>query len=83
MRTYEDELAIVIGKWITTNQKLKEINKYLYEHTELFECKYEQDYQTELYNCFAKKITRFTKDEKEIYEKMKTSLKNKVRLEVL
>lgn len=81
--TYEDELAIVIAKWLDTNEKLRQINKYLYEHTELYERKYEKDFKTELFNQFAKKITRFTKDEKDIYENMDEQLKRKVRIERL
>lgn len=81
--TYEDELAIIIAKWLNKNQELREINKYLYEHTELFEKKYEKDYQTDLWKCFANKICRYTLDEKKIYENCSETLRRKIRIERL
>lgn len=68
-----------IYKWLHYNDKLREINKYLFEHTELFEQKYMTDYEEELFNFFAGKIQRFTKDE----NKLKSLLKQSDRQEIL
>ena len=57
-----------IAEWINTNEKLKEINNYLFENTELFEQKYEDEYRTELYKFFAGKITRFSRDYNQLME---------------
>lgn len=61
------KLAKMIAKWMYLLLKTNEVNKYLYEHTELFEGKYERDFMELLHNEFAKKITRFVKDINNIY----------------
>lgn len=63
---YKNKLLELIKEWLHHNDKLRQINKYLYDHTELFENKYEMDFQTDKHNFFAKKITRYTKEENEL-----------------
>lgn len=81
--SYEDELIIVIAKWIKANNELKEINKFLYENTELFEGKTELDYKNELYRFFAAKITRFAKDEHQLMDILPYKLKRRIIIERL
>lgn len=69
----KDEALIIINNWIETNEKLREITKYLYEHTELFEMKYMDEFLEELHGFFAGKITRSAKD----YNKLMELLGNK------
>lgn len=64
---YKQILAIFITGWIAETKKLKDINHYLYEHTELFENGYESEFDELLHNFFAKKITRYTKELNELY----------------
>ncbi len=59
-----------IEQWLYLNEKLRELNKFLYEHTELFEEKYMSDYKEELYSFFAGKITRFTNDYNRLFERL-------------
>lgn len=65
----KQERDYYISKWKLYNNKLREVNKYLYENTELFE-NYSKQYlhyfDDDLHNFFAKKITRFSKEENEL-----------------
>lgn len=70
MLNREEKLIKYIAKWIELNEKMREINKYLYEHTELFEAKRIEDYNEELFAFFAGKITRYTKDYNTLLERM-------------
>lgn len=60
--TIKRELAEYINKWIELSLKQHEVTKYLYNHTELFEQKYEHDFKNETFRFFAGKITRSTTD---------------------
>lgn len=71
----------VIKSWIDANEKLKKINSYLYNNTELFEERYEQDYREELFRFFAGKIVRFTKDYNELMQLI--TYKEKCELEYI
>lgn len=75
----ENELIKFIYKWKYHNNKMREINKYLYDHTELFERKYMCDYNEELFHFFAKKITRYAKEENELNELMGYELNEKTK----
>lgn len=68
-----------IYKWLYYNNKLREINKYLFEHTELYEQKYTTDFEEELFNFFAGKIQRYTRDE----NKLRSLLSNSDRQEII
>lgn len=68
-----------IYKWLYYNNKLREINKYLFEHTELYEQKYMTDFEEELFNFFAGKIQRYTRDE----NKLRSLLSNSDRQEII
>lgn len=68
-----------IYKWLYYNNKLREVNKYLFEHTELYEQKYMTDYDEELFNFFAGKIQRYTRDE----NKLRSLLSNSDRQEII
>lgn len=57
--------------WIRTNRALMQLNKRLYERTELYEHGYERNFDEDLHNFFAKKITRFKKDENELLKLIK------------
>lgn len=64
--TYQKELALWLKIWIYKNDDLRIANKWLYEHTELFERGYESDFDEKLHHFFAKKITRFNKEYNEL-----------------
>lgn len=66
------KLKKAISKWLYHNNKMREINKYLYDHTELYENNKIDEYKEELFSYFAGKITRYTKDENNLYEKLST-----------
>lgn len=77
------ETLEMISEWLYHNEKLKEINKYLFNHTELYEQKYMTDFRDELFRFFAGKITRFSKDYNKIYSMLsKEEIKelNKIRI---
>lgn len=65
---YKYRLAQWLEAWMETNERLRIINKHLYEHTEYYENKYEWEFEQELHNFFAKKITRFSKEIIELYK---------------
>lgn len=67
------KLAKALNKWLKCNEELRKINSYLYEHTELFEQDNMFDYNDELYAFFAGKITRFTREQNELYDKVTTN----------
>lgn len=58
----------IIAEWINVNEKMKEINSYIFNNTELFEQKYESDYRTDLFKFFAGKITRYSRDYNQLME---------------
>lgn len=64
-------LRRIIIEWIMTNRQLKNMNKYLFSHTELFEGKYIDEFKGDLYGFFAGKISRFQKDENRLRELMR------------
>lgn len=79
----EYELLKIVNKWLYHNEKMREINKYLYEHTELFEKEYMSDFPEELYAFFAGKITRFTNDYNRLKERLserQIRILNKIKL---
>lgn len=63
---YKTIQAEWIKAWLIANDQLRRINKELYERTELFERGYEDDFDENLHNFFAKKITRFNKEHNEL-----------------
>lgn len=62
------EALEIIEQWIYYNEKLKDVNKYLFEHTELYEQKYMTDYREDVFRFFAGKITRFGRDYNTLYK---------------
>lgn len=64
----KDKTLKILNKWIKLNSQLRELNSYIYNETELFEEKNMMDYRENLFNFFAGKITRFTKDENKLKE---------------
>ena len=79
----KDETLKIIAEWLYHNEKMKEINKYLFDHTELYEQKYMTDFRDSLFRFFAGKITRFSKDYNKIYELLNKDEKqrlNKIRM---
>lgn len=80
---YNKNLAKAIVKWMYHNEKLKQINSYLYNNTELFEQDKMSDYMEDLYAFFAAKITRFTKDHNDLAKKLPPDLKIQIELEKL
>lgn len=62
------ELALYLSKWVDATEKIRDINKYLYEHTDLFEQENIADFPEELYSFFAGKITRYQKDINQLYK---------------
>lgn len=76
----ENLLLELIVEWMHHNDKLREINKYLYEHTELFEKKYENQYNFDLYDFFAGKITTFTRNYNELTKKLNKEQIKKIRI---
>lgn len=76
----ENLLLELIVEWMYHNEKLREINKYLYEHTELFEKRYENNYNFDLYDFFAGKITTFTRNYNELTKRLSKEQIKKVRL---
>lgn len=79
----KEELMQYVSEWLILNEKMRKINKYLYEHTELFENSYELEFEQDLWSFFAGKITRFTKDYNEIIKRMnkkELSIWNRIKL---
>lgn len=79
----KDETLEIIAEWLYHNEKMKEINKYLFDHTELYEQKYMTDFRDSLFRFFAGKITRFSKDYNKIYELLNKDEKqrlNKIKM---
>lgn len=79
----KDETLEIIAEWLYHNEKMKEINKYLFDHTELYEQKYMTNFRDSLFRFFAGKITRFSKDYNKIYELLNKDEKqrlNKIRM---
>lgn len=79
----KDETLEIISEWLYHNEKMKEINKYLFDHTELYEQKYMTDFRDSLFRFFAGKITRFSKDYNKIYELLNKDEKqrlNKIKM---
>lgn len=64
------KLYTAINKWLELNEKMAEINKYLYEHTELFESNTMNEFKEELYHFFAGKINQYTRRHNELLDKM-------------
>lgn len=64
----KEETLEIINEWLYHNEKMKEINKYLFDHTELYEQKYMTDFRDDLFRFFAGKITRFSTDHNKIYK---------------
>lgn len=63
----EKILKELLEMWLKENDFLRQINHELYTHTELYEHGYEKNFDTNLHNFFAKKITRFNKERNELY----------------
>ncbi len=79
----KNECYELIAEWIYHNEKLREINKYLFDHTELFEELYCSDFNNDLFRFFAGKITRYGRDYNELYKKLTSEQRkelNRVKL---
>lgn len=59
----ENDLLELINTWMFHNNKLREITQYLYKSTELFERKYEDEFNHDLYDFFAGKITIYSRQQ--------------------
>lgn len=78
-----DECLEWINEWIYYNDKLKEVNKILFENTQFWEQRYMTDYRDDLFRFFAGKITRFSSDYNKIYKMLNKEEKiklNKIKL---
>jgi len=62
---------------------MQQITKYLYDHTELFEEKYENEYNHELYKFFSGKCNRYSKDHNTLMELMTPKQKKEMYYEKL
>lgn len=62
-----NECLECINEWLYHNEKMKEVNQYLFNHTELYEQRYTTEFREDLFRFFAGKITRFSKDYNKIY----------------
>ena len=71
----------LIAEWLYHNDKMKEINKYLFNHTELFEEIYCSDFNNDIFRFFAGKITRYAKDVNEIYKRLNKEQTNELNKE--
>lgn len=58
----KDEAYKLIAEWIYHNNKLREINQYLFNQPELFEEKYCQDFNEEIFRFFSGKLNRYARD---------------------
>lgn len=79
----KEETLEIINEWLYHNEKMKEINKYLFDHTELYEQKYMTDFRDDLFRFFAGKITRFSTDHNKIYKMLnqdEVQKLNKIRM---
>lgn len=84
MKTNEEILEEMIAEWIYHTNKLKEINQFLFNKTELYEGKYQSDFNNELFRFFAGKITRFSKDINQLNALLtQKQLENIYRLKIL
>lgn len=75
-----NETLEIIAEWIYHNEKMKEINNYLFNHTELYEQKYTTDFRDDLFRFFAGKITRFSTDYNKIYKMLNKEEREKLNL---
>lgn len=82
---YKELLMMSIADYIYHTMEIKEIIKQLYEHTELFENKYEHEFRLKLWKFFAGKITRSTLEYNKIMSLLdENEVKNvKIRIEEL
>ena len=62
----DKKLLKYINEWLYLNDKMRKINQILFNHTELYERKYTQDFEDSLFRFFAGKITRYTREENQI-----------------
>ena len=62
----DKKLLKYINEWLYLNDKMRKINQILFNHTELYERKYTQDFEDSLFRFFARKITRYTREENQI-----------------
>lgn len=59
---------ILINQWLKHLKEMEKINKYLFEHTELFENKYMDEFNEKLFRYFAGKITFYTREYNKIVD---------------
>lgn len=64
----EKMLFELVDMWINECDYLRQINSEIYKNTQLFEHGYESNFDENLHNFFAKKITRFQKEINELYK---------------
>lgn len=72
---------ILINKWRKLNFEMQEINKYLYDHTELFEQKYEDEFMEDLFRFFAGKITSYARNENELQKRLNEKESHEMKIE--
>lgn len=65
------ETLRLINEWLYHNEKMREINKYLFNHTELYENQYMTDFEDDVFRFFAGKIARYSKDYNTLYKLLK------------
>lgn len=75
------ELAEYINKWIELSIKQHEVTKYLFNHTELYEAKYEYEFKDDIFRFFAGKITRSTTDINKLMSYLSEEDKNVLTME--
>lgn len=64
----EKMLYELVDMWIDQCDYLRQINSELYKNTQLYEHGYESNFDENLHDFFAKKITRFQKEINELYK---------------
>ena len=68
MKTNEEKMLSMANRYFYHIEKCEEIIKYLYNHTELFEVKYMEDFPEETYRFFAGKIGQMARQKNKFYE---------------
>lgn len=68
MNNNEYDFIYLIFNYLKHIEKADKITKYLYNHTELFEKKYMQDYPAELFKFFSGKIGRYCRERNKLLD---------------
>lgn len=70
-----EKLLYLIYNYFKNLEKNEEITKYLYNHTELFEQKYMEDFQSELFRFFSGKIGTYARQRNTLLKLLTTKQK--------